>query len=133
MSVLEEFAWEIQEFEQTLDIMKKFVESNNENVELNTYYLSLGTKNFLQTIEDTFENPTLDKNEKKEHFELIKTFLEKVKNFYPRISESDEYEVIELKRRIEDSSKFLGFAGENDVYSSLESTLLRLENKEILS
>lgn len=133
MSVLEEFAWEIQEFEQTLDIMKKFVESNNENVELNTYYLSLGTKNFLQTIEDTFENPTLDKNEKKEHFEIIKTFLEKVKNFYPRISESDEYEVIELKRRIEDSSKFLGFAGENDVYSSLESTLLRLENKEILS
>ena len=80
-------------------------------------------------IEDTFKAPLMNKEEKKEHVDLMRTFLEKQKNLYFRLSLSDDPEALEMKSRIQDAAKFLGF-DENNVnglFVEMESTLERLD------
>lgn len=80
-------------------------------------------------IEDTFKAPTMSRDEKKEHVELMRTFLEKQKNLYFRLSLSDDPEALEMKQRIQDAAKFLGFDGNNvnELFSEMENTLSRLD------
>lgn len=80
-------------------------------------------------IEDTFKAPLMNKEEKKEHLDLMRTFLEKQKNLYFRLSLSDDPEALEMKSRIQDAAKFLGFDENNvnELFAEMESTLERLD------
>lgn len=82
-----------------------------------------------QIIQDTFKAPLMNKEEKKEHVELMRTFLEKQKNLYFRLSLSDDPEALEMKERIQDAAEFLGFKGNNvnELFSEMENTLERLD------
>ncbi len=82
-----------------------------------------------QIIQDTFRAPVMSREEKKEHVELMRTFLEKQKNLYFRLSLSDDPEALEMKERIQDAAKFLGFDGNNinELFSEMENTLTRLD------
>ena len=80
-------------------------------------------------IEDTFKAPLMNKEEKKEHVDLMRTFLEKQKNLYFRLSLSDDPEALEMKSRIQDAAKFFGFDENNvnELFAEMESTLERLD------
>ena len=80
-------------------------------------------------IEDTFKAPLMSKEEKKEHVELMRTFLEKQKNLYFRLSLSDDPEALEMKKRIQEAAQFLGFDENNvnELFTEMESTLERLD------
>ena len=80
-------------------------------------------------IEDTFKAPIMDREQKREHVELMRTFLEKQKNLYFRLSLSDDPEALEMKERIQDAAKFLGFDGNNvnELFAEMENTLDRLD------
>jgi hypothetical protein len=82
-----------------------------------------------QIIQDTFRAPLMSKEEKKDHVELMRTFLEKQKNLYFRLSLSDDPEALEMKERIQDAAKFLGFDGNNvnELFTEMENTLSRLD------
>ena len=80
-------------------------------------------------IEDTFKAPMMNRGEKRDHVELMRTFLEKQKNLYFRLSLSDDPEALEMKQRIQDAAEFLGFEGNNvnDLFAEMEQTLDRLD------
>ena len=82
-----------------------------------------------QIMEDTFKAPMMSSEEKRDHVELMRTFLEKQKNLYFRLSLSDDPEALEMKQRIQDAAEFLGFDGNNvnDLFSEMEETLDRLD------
>lgn len=82
-----------------------------------------------QIIKDTFKAPVMSKEQKKEHVELMRTFLEKQKNLYFRLSLSDDPEALEMKERIQEAAEFLGFKGNNvnELFSEMENTLQRLD------
>jgi hypothetical protein len=82
-----------------------------------------------QIIQDTFKAPIMSREEKKDHVELMRTFLEKQKNLYFRLSLSDDPEALEMKERIQDAAKFLGFDGNNvnELFTEMENTLSRLD------
>jgi len=82
-----------------------------------------------QIIQETFRAPIMDRSERKEHVELMRTFLEKQKNLYFRLSLSDDPEALEMKERIQEAAEFLGFKGNNinDLFSEMEETLTRLD------
>ena len=82
-----------------------------------------------QIIEDTFKAPLMDNEQKKELVELMRTFLEKQKNLYFRVSLSDDPEALEMKQRIEEAAQFLGFEGNNinELFEEMENTLSRLD------
>lgn len=79
-------------------------------------------------MEDTFKAPMMTSEEKKDHVELMRTFLEKQKNLYFRLSLSDDPEALEMKQRIQDAAVFLGFEGDNvnELFAEMEETLDRL-------
>ena len=80
-------------------------------------------------IQDTYKAPTMSREEKRNHVELMRTFLEKQKNLYFRLSLSDDPEALKMKERIQDAAKFLGFDGNNvnQLFSEMENTLDRLD------
>jgi hypothetical protein len=80
-------------------------------------------------IQDTFRAPLMSKEEKKDHVELMRSFLEKQKNLYFRLSLSDDPEALEMKERIQDAAKILGFNGNNinELFSEMENSLERLD------
>ena len=80
-------------------------------------------------IQDTFKAPLMSKEEKKDHVDLMRTFLEKQKNLYFRLSLSDDPEALEMKERIQEAAEFLGFTGNNvnELFSEMENTLQRLD------
>ena len=80
-------------------------------------------------IEDTFKAPIMNREQKRDHVELMRTFLEKQKNLYFRLSLSDDPEALEMKERIKEAAKFLGYSGNNvsELFSEMEETLDRLD------
>jgi len=125
------FESEMQEIEQILDLIREFLISNNKKIKFTQYYISLGTKNFLQVVEDTFNEPTLDGNQKKEHLELLKTFLKKQKDLYFRLSFENDPQLIEMKLKIEEACKSLGFSVDNNLFLELENTLSCIDKTEV--
>lgn len=82
-----------------------------------------------QIIEETFKAPLMTPEQKKEHVELMKTFLEKQKNLYFRLSLSDDPEAVAMKERMQEAAELLGFSGNNidELFSTMEETLKRLD------
>jgi hypothetical protein len=131
--VSELFENEVEEIKQICNLIINFVVSNNKNVQITQYYLKLNDKNFLQIIEDTFNDSTLDGNQRKEYIELLKTFLEKLQSFYFRFSLSDDPELVEMVLFLKNAVKNFGFSGDtdNDLFSQLENAINRIDKKEI--
>ena len=69
--------------------------------------------------------------QKKEHLHKLKTFLEKQKIFFFRISLSDDKEAIEMKDRLMDAAKMFGVQSEINTmdafFAKLDSTIKQLE------
>lgn len=85
----------------------------------------------LQTeiIEKTFSAPIMNTDQKKEHVELMKSFLEKQKNLYFRLSLSDDPEAVEMKEKIREAAAFLGMnpnQNMTDFFTDMEKSLDRL-------
>ncbi len=128
------FLSEGEKLKQILNTVKNFVSSNNNSIRSTQYYISLGDKKLLQVIEETLNDSHIDEEQKKEHIDLMKTFLEKKKNIYSHLSSSNDPESLEMKNAIEEAAKSFGFTGNNtnDIFLlELENTLERLEKKEI--
>ena len=82
-----------------------------------------------ELIEKTIMAPIMNKEQRKDHLKLMRTFLEKQKNLYFRISLSDDPEALEVKERIQEAAEFLGFDKNNinEVFSEMENTLEKLD------
>ncbi len=129
----EVFQYEVEELKLILDSLKDFVVSNNKTIRCTEYYIALDNKNFLQVLEDTFNDSTLNENLKKEHLKLIKIFLEKQKNLYHKLCFESNAQSLDLKSRFEDVLMFLGFSeNKNNLFSNLENTINRIDIKEIV-
>ncbi len=129
----EVFQYEVEELKRILDSLKDFVVSNNKTIRCTEYYIALDNKNFLQVLEDTFNDSTLNENLKKEHLKLIKIFLEKQKNLYHKLCFESNAQSLDLKSRFEDVLMFLGFSeNKNNLFSNLENTINRIDIKEIV-
>lgn len=127
------FESDIEELKQISSFITDFVVTNNKNAQITQYYLKLHDKNFLQTIEDTFSDSTLDENQRRKHIELMKTFLEKLQSLHFRLSLSNDPESSEMIEFLKNVSKKFGFAGsdDNDLFSELENAINRIDKKEI--
>ena len=79
---------------------------------------------------ELFQIPFFSKEQKKDHLETMKKFLEKQKLFIFRLSLSDDPEAIEMKEKILESAEFLGMKKTdslNDFFNTLERTIRELE------
>ncbi len=69
--------------------------------------------------------------QKKDHIELLRTFLEKQKLFFFRISLSDDPEALEIKNRVLEAAKMFGFNemdGMDKFFQQLDHTIKNLES-----
>ena len=75
--------------------------------------------------------PLMDLDQKKKHLSVLKTFLEKQKLFFFRISLSDDKDAIEMKERLMDSTKMFGVQSEINTmdafFAKLDDTIKELE------
>lgn len=127
------FQSEMEELEKIVDFLKDFIISNNKNIKFTEYYITLGNKNFLQSLEDTFDNFSLSENKKIECVKLMKTFLEKLKSLYDKLCLETNSQSLRIKVNLEEAAVFLGFSEDkNNLFSKLENTINRIENQEIL-
>ena len=70
--------------------------------------------------------------EKKEHINKMKTFLEKQKLFFFRISLSNDPEALEIKSRVLEAAKMFGFNemdGMDKFFEQMDKTLAGLESQ----
>ncbi len=70
--------------------------------------------------------------EKKEHINKMKTFLEKQKLFFFRISLSNDPEALEIKNRVLEAAKMFGFNemdGMGKFFEQMDKTLAGLESQ----
>lgn len=73
---------------------------------------------------------TFSTEEKREHLETLKTFLEKQKIFFFRISLSDDPDALEIKQRVMDAAKMFGYNeidGMDKFFEQLDYTIKKLE------
>jgi len=68
-----------------------------------------------RVYDNVFEYPSMSKERKIEHIEVLQELLEKQKVLYVRLSLSDDPEAKELKTRIEDSIIMMGMSNESNV------------------
>lgn len=61
--------------------------------------------------------PIMSKAEKLEHVNLLSELLEKQKILYTRVSLSDDPKAIEMKERIIENSKLIGYGNPSDMQS----------------
>ena len=75
--------------------------------------------------------PMMDSEQKREHLCTLKTFLEKQKIFFFRISLSDDKEALEMKQRLMDATKMFGVDSDIDsmdaFFEKLDNTIKELE------
>ena len=76
--------------------------------------------------------PMMKEEQKKEHLQKLKMFLEKQKIFFFRISLSDDKEAIEMKDSLMDAAKMFGVEDEVDsmdaFFNKLNATIKELES-----
>ena len=73
----------------------------------------------------------LNGEEKKEHVEKLKLFLEKQKLFFFRVSLSDDPEAIQIKEHILEAAKMFGFnemTGMDKFFEQLDETIKKIED-----
>ena len=68
--------------------------------------------------------PLMNPDQKRDHLVTLKSFLEKQKLFFFRISLSNDKEAIEMKERLMDASKLFGV---HDEINSMESFFHKLD------
>jgi hypothetical protein len=81
-------------------------------------------------MRNPFDQPASD-DEKMEQLRVMRTILEKQKNFMFRLKLSDDPQALEMKNAILDSAKLLGMKDDQDIeefFGDLENTLMDLEN-----
>ena len=80
---------------------------------------------------ELFVFPTMSKEEKYEHMQLLSDLLEKQQLLYTRLSLSDDLKAIEMKNQIVESSRMLGFgnADVNSIFKSMRMTIENLKTK----
>ena len=75
--------------------------------------------------------PRMNYNQKVEHLTTLKTFLEKQKLFFFRISLSDDKEALEMKERLIDATKIFGVDNEmnnmDSFFEKLNETIDEIE------
>jgi hypothetical protein len=73
-----------------------------------------------------WEFPSMDKNDKLAHVEMLSDLLEKQKILYTRLSLSDDPDAKKMKEQIMESAKSLGFPSDVDltyVFSNMTKVL----------
>ncbi len=81
-------------------------------------------------MRNPFDQPSTD-DEKMEQLRVMRTILEKQKNFMFRLKLSEDPQALEMKNAILDSAKILGMKDDQDIeefFADLENTLMDLEN-----
>ncbi len=79
---------------------------------------------------ELFQIPFFNKEQKREHLESMKQFLEKQRLFVFRLSLSDDPEALQMKEKILESAKFLGMKETDsltDFFNNLEESIRQLE------
>ena len=69
--------------------------------------------------------PLMDLDQKKKHLNVLKTFLEKQKLFFFRISLSNDKEAMEMKNRLMEATKMFGV---NDEMSNMDAFFAKLDD-----
>ena len=76
--------------------------------------------------------PRMNYNQKVEHLTTLKTFLEKQKLFFFRISLSNDKEALEMKEKLMEAAKMFGVQDEINTmdafFKKLDSTIMELES-----
>lgn len=68
-----------------------------------------------QIYESVFKFPSMGKDDKLQHVNLLQRLLEKQKVLYTRLSLSDDPEAQEMKSRILDSARMMGLPSHIDI------------------
>lgn len=78
---------------------------------------------------DIFKFPSMTKEEKEEHMDVLESLLEKQQLLYTRLSLSDDPKAIEMKQQVIDSSRLLGFgnADINAIFKSMKMTIKNIK------
>ena len=79
-----------------------------------------------KVYQKVWEFPSMDKDDKLEHVEMLASLLEKQKILYTRLSLSDDPEAKRMKEQIMQSAKSLGFPEDVDltyVFSNMTKVL----------
>jgi hypothetical protein len=76
---------------------------------------------------DIFKYPSMTKEEKEYHMNVLEDLLEKQQLLYTRLSLSDDPKAIEMKNQIIESSKLLGF-GNTDISTVFKSMKMTIKN-----
>ena len=75
--------------------------------------------------------PLMKPDQKRDHLKTLKTFLEKQKLFFFRISLSDDKEALEMKQRLIDATKIFGVDDEmnnmDSFFEKLNETIDEIE------
>lgn len=125
------FETEVNELKELLNLFKNFVIDHNTSIECNHYYIVLGDKTFLEALEDTFYEPTLDKDLREEYVKLMQVFLAKQKKIYHGICFRSDPESLALKTRFEEALMCLGFSEDGrQMFINFENTVNRISKKE---
>jgi len=82
---------------------------------------------------NVFKFPSMSKEEKLEHVELLERLLDKQKVLYTRLSLSDDPEAVEMKERITQSAVMMGLPSGTDMNIILNnmSKMLEVMKKQI--
>ena len=79
-----------------------------------------------KVYQTVWEFPSMDKDDKLEHVEMLSELLDKQKVLYTRLSLSDDPEAKRMKEQILESAKSLGFPADVDltyVFSNMTKVL----------
>jgi len=79
-----------------------------------------------KVYQKVWEFPSMDKDDKLEHVEMLSELLDKQKVLYTRLSLSDDPEAKRMKEQILESAKSLGFPADVDltyVFSNMTKVL----------
>ena len=80
-----------------------------------------------EVYQNVFKFPTMSKEEKLHHVDLLERLLEKQKVLYTRLSLSDDPEAIEMKERITRSASMMGLPSNVDMNIILNNMSKMLE------
>lgn len=80
-----------------------------------------------EVYSNVFKFPTMTKEDKLKHVELLERLLEKQKVLYTRLSLSDDPEAIEMKERVTQSASMMGLPSDVDMNIILNNMSKMLE------
>ena len=81
-------------------------------------------------IEDVFKYPSMTREEKERHVEVLSELLEKQQLFYTRVSLSNDPQAKMMKEKILESSRLLGFGTSdmNTIFRTMRMTIKNLKS-----